>query len=160
MAAAPRLPLLREAGAQSCKFGVADRTRLFQPIQFFDFIRDAETNHAPEFITGRLSLLDIAFRHASSLKDQICKHSDVWKYYKAYYPDCFDPTRNVVTPEQIGRDSNEQPQPHDEEEYREGVQQEISKSEAFPKEEHRDPPFVALRRKSFTLIFPRPRFGI
>src|SRR5215467_8804367 len=86
MAAAPRLPLLREAGAQSCKFGVADRTCLFQPIQFFYFICDAETDHAPEFITGRLSLLDIAFRHASSLKNQICKHGDVWKYYPAYYP--------------------------------------------------------------------------
>jgi polyhydroxyalkanoate synthase len=27
--------------------------------------------------------LDIAFRHASSLKDQICKHSDVWKHYNS-----------------------------------------------------------------------------
>jgi len=85
------LPSLDKPGAQSCEFGVADRSCLFQPIQFFYFICGAETNHAPEFITRCLSLLNIAFRHASSLKDQICKHGDVWKYYPAYYPDCFNP---------------------------------------------------------------------
>ena len=43
----------------------------FYPIELLDFICNAETNHAPELITRLLSLLHIALRHASSLKDQI-----------------------------------------------------------------------------------------
>ena len=58
--------LLHEPGAQSCKFGIADRSCLFQPVQFFDFVCGAETNHAPEFVARLISLLDITFRHASS----------------------------------------------------------------------------------------------
>ena len=78
--------LLHEPGAQSRKFGVADRACFFQLIEFIDFIRGAETNHAPEFIARLLSLLRIALGHASSLEDQIRKHADVRNYYEGYDP--------------------------------------------------------------------------
>jgi hypothetical protein len=57
-----------------------------------------------------------------------------------------------VAPEQIGINSNEQPEPHDEEEYREGVHQKISISEAFLKEEHCDPPLLATERGSCSFM--------
>jgi hypothetical protein len=50
--------------------------------------------------------------------------------------------------EQIGINSNEQPEPHNEDEYREEVHQEISISEAFLKEEHSDPPSLTTERES------------
>src|SRR6516165_260384 len=45
--------------------------------------------------------------------------------------------------EQIGKNDNQQPEPHDEEEYPQDVHQEISISETFLKEEHGDPPLRA-----------------
>jgi hypothetical protein len=47
-----------------------------------------------------------------------------------------------MAPEQVGCDRNQQPKPHNENKYREGIQQEISKGEAFLYEEHCCPPFV------------------
>jgi hypothetical protein len=58
-----------------------------------------------------------------SLKDQIGKHAEIGKYDPSYHPDRFDPAGNVVAPEQIGCDCNEQPKPYDETKYREGIQQ-------------------------------------
>jgi hypothetical protein len=43
-----------------------------------------------------------------------------------------------VTPEQVAYHDNEQLEPWDEHEHREGVGQEIPESEAFREEEHRD----------------------
>jgi len=34
-----------------------------------------------EFIARLLSLLHIAFGHAAPLKNQICKHTNVWNHY-------------------------------------------------------------------------------
>src|SRR5215475_15542762 len=83
--------LLHEPSAQSCKFGVANRPSLFQPTELFNFICDAETNCAPEFVSCLLSSLHVTLRHASSLKDQVCKHENKWKYYPSYHPYCLDP---------------------------------------------------------------------
>src|SRR5262249_48673632 len=66
-----------EPGAQSCKFGVADRSCLFKAFELFDFICGAKANHTPKLITRLLSLLHIALCHASSLKDQIGKDCNV-----------------------------------------------------------------------------------
>src|SRR5215472_12651674 len=83
--------LLHEPGAQSSKLNVADRSCRFHPIELFDFICDAETHDAPELITRLLSLMHIALGHASSLKDQICKHAEIRKNYPSYHPDRLDP---------------------------------------------------------------------
>src|SRR5207302_3181131 len=103
----PNQLCLHELGAQSCKFGVADRSCLLKPFELFNFICGAETNHAPKLITRLLSLLHIALCHASTLKDQICKDGKVWNDDQCYYPDGLDPTRNVVATEQIGKNSNQ-----------------------------------------------------
>src|SRR5262249_5254657 len=50
-----------------------------------------------------------------------------------------DPAGNVMTPEQVAEDDDEQPEPDDEHEYREDVGQEVAECEAFS-EEHRDSP--------------------
>jgi hypothetical protein len=87
-----QVALLYETGAKSFKFGLADRSCLFQPIELFDFICSAETHRASELIARLLSLLHIALGHASSLKDQIYKHAEVRKHYPGYHPDRLDPT--------------------------------------------------------------------
>src|SRR5215831_17359459 len=94
-----RAALLHEPSAQSCKFSVADRPCLFQPAELFDFVCDAETGYAPEFIARLPSLLHVTLRHASSLKDQVCKHDNEWKCYPSNHPCCLDPTRDVVATE-------------------------------------------------------------
>ena len=94
-----RVALLQKSSPLSRKFGVADRPCLFQPTELFNFICDAETNYAPEFIARLPSLLRVTFRHASSLKDQIRKHDNVWKYYPSYHPHCLDPAGDVVASE-------------------------------------------------------------
>src|SRR5262245_9246278 len=94
-----RIALLHKPSAQSCKFGVANRPCLFQPTEFFNFICDAETNCAPDFVACLPSLLHVTLRHASSLKDQVCKHEHEWKYYPSYHPYCLDPAGDVVASE-------------------------------------------------------------
>ena len=68
-----------EPRAQSCKFGVADRTCLFKTFELFDLICGAEANHAPKLVTRLLSFRRIVVCHASSLKDQIGKDGNVRK---------------------------------------------------------------------------------
>lgn len=63
--------LLKELGAKTRKFGVADRPCFFQPIELFDFICRTKANHAPKLFTRLLGLLHIALGHAPSLRDQI-----------------------------------------------------------------------------------------
>ena len=48
--------LLHELCAELRKFGVADGSSLFQPIEFFDLIGNTEANNAPEFIARLLDL--------------------------------------------------------------------------------------------------------
>jgi hypothetical protein len=63
---------LKEPSAKTRKFGVADRPRLFQPIELFDFICGTKTNDASKLFTHLLSLLHVALRHAPTLRDQRC----------------------------------------------------------------------------------------
>jgi hypothetical protein len=133
--------LLRKLCAQPCKLGVADGSRLLQPIEFFDLVGNTETNNAPEIIARLLDLLHVALSHASSLKDQIRKYAKVGKHDPGYYPERLDPAGNIVSPEQIGGNGDQQPEPHDEDKYRERVDQKISIGEPFLNEEHRLPPF-------------------
>src|SRR5215471_20803775 len=99
--------LLHQPSAQSCKFGIADRPCLFQPTELIDFIRGAETNDLPELIALLLCLLHVTLRHASSLKDEVCKHDNEWKYYPSNHPCCLGPAGDIVATEQIGSNSNE-----------------------------------------------------
>ena len=82
---------MHKLGAQTCKFGIADRSILLQSVELRDFIGGTETNYASKFIARLLSLLHIAFRNAPSLKNQICKHAKVGNHYPGYYPDRLDP---------------------------------------------------------------------
>jgi hypothetical protein len=135
--------LLKELGTKTRKFGVADRPRFFQPIELFDFICGTKANHAPKLLTRLLSLLRIALRHTPSLRDQIRKHGDIRNQDQDYYPDCLASARNVVASEEVARNRNEQPEPHDENEYREDVHEEISIGEALLKKEHCDSSFAS-----------------
>jgi hypothetical protein len=53
-----------------------------------------------------------------------------------------------VASKQVTRNGYEQPEPHDENEYRESVQQEISIGETFLNKEHRNPPICFLAPRS------------
>jgi hypothetical protein len=52
--------LLKELGAKTRKFGVADLPSFFQPVEVFDFIRGAKASRAPKLLIRLLSLLHIA----------------------------------------------------------------------------------------------------
>ena len=101
--------------------GIADRPFLLQPVQLFDFVCSTEANRVPKLLARLLGLLDIALCHTSSLCDQISKDADIGYQYQDYYPDRLPPARNVAAPEQVTRNRNEQPEPNDEDEYREDV---------------------------------------
>src|SRR5215468_3974131 len=95
-----RNALLHKPSAQSCKFGVANRLPCpFQPTELFNFICDAETNCARDFVACLPSLLHVTLRHASSLKDQVWQHEHGWKYHPSYHPYCLDPAGDVVASE-------------------------------------------------------------
>ena len=125
--------LLDELGAKTRKFGVADRSCLLQSIQLFDFICGTKANRAPKLLARLLSLLRIALSHAPSLRDQIRKDADIRNQDQDYYPDCLAPARNVVASEKVAGNRNEQPEPHDEDKYREDVHEEISIGKALLK---------------------------
>jgi hypothetical protein len=133
-------------GAKTRKFGVADRARFFQPIELFDFIRGTKANRAPKRLTRLLGLLHTAFRQAPSLRDQIRKDTDIRDQDQDDYPDCLAPARNVVASEKVARNRNEQPEPHDEDEYREDIHEEISIGESLLKKEHCDFSLRLIRR--------------
>jgi hypothetical protein len=65
---------------------------------------------------------------------------------KDYHPDCLCPARNIVATEQVASHGNKQPEPSEENEYRENVQ-EISIREASFKE-HRN--LLVLQMDLFT----------
>ena len=132
--------LLHEFGTQASKFSLADRSGFLQPIEFFDFICGTKANHAPKFFSCLARSLSSALRHASSLKNQVGKHADIGSYNQCYYPNGLRPAGNIVSSKKVSSNRYEKPEPHDEDEYREGVHQEISKGEAFLKEEYFRPP--------------------
>src|SRR6516225_1596029 len=103
-----------------------------------------------------LGLLHIALCHASSLKDQIGKDGNVWKDDQRYDPDGLDPTRNIVATEQIGKNSNQQPEPHDEDEYPQDIHQKIAIGETFLKEEHLRSSFARLQPAAPQAILSAP----
>lgn len=147
--------LLHKPRAQSSELGITDRARLLQPTELVDFICDGKANRASDLVPRLPNLLRVALRHAPSLKDQVCEHENEWKYDPSDHPYCLDPAGDVVTSEQIGGNRNEQPEPHDEEEYREDVEQKISIGEALLKEDHRDPPVRTAERKSARVTLRR-----
>jgi hypothetical protein len=64
-----------------------------------------------------------------------------------------------VASKQVTSNGYEQPEPHDENEYRESVHQEISKSETFFYEEHRNPPIYFLAPRYLTQDFAVSRIS-
>src|SRR6516162_6051004 len=126
--------------AQSSELLVGDRPRFFEPIKLFNLVGSAETHHTPQFLACLRSLLAASFGHASRLSDQVCEYAEIGEHDQGYHPDCLDPAGNVMTPEQVAYDDNEEPEPQDEHEDGEGVGQEIAESEAFREEEHCDSP--------------------
>jgi hypothetical protein len=68
-----------------------------------------------------------------------------------------------VTPEQVAYDYDEQPEPEDEHKHCEGIGEEITESETFCEEQHRDPPCFTWRTFWTRLIDggqPCPTLGI
>jgi hypothetical protein len=52
------------------------------------------------------------------------------------------PAGDIMMPEQVHEYCDEQPDRHDEHEYCEGIDQEVTERETFVDEQHRDPPCV------------------
>jgi len=77
-----------------------------------------------------------------ALGDQVREHSKEWEYDQSYDPACLAPARNIMTPEQVHEYCDEQPERHDEHEYCNGIDQEVTEREAFVEPQHRDPPCV------------------
>jgi hypothetical protein len=89
-------------------------------------------------------LLVAALRHASCLEDQVCEHTKKRKDQQKDNPERFAPAGYVVTPKQVAKHQNEQPEPYDEKEYCKDVGQKISERKVSSKE-HGDPPCVSCR---------------
>jgi hypothetical protein len=73
------------------------------------------------------------------LENHVCKHAKVREYNQGYHPDRLDLAGNIMTPEQVAKYCNEQPEPYDEHEYREGIGQEIAEGETFVEEHSHSP---------------------
>src|SRR5262245_7329013 len=137
--------LLNELRTKTAEFCVCDRSCLLQTIELLYLVSGAETNDTAKLITSLLNLLGVPFGHPSPLCDQVHKHGEQWEYDERYHPDCFAPARDIMTPEQVHEHSDEQPDCHHEDEYCEGIDQEVAERETFVDEEHRDPPCLGAR---------------
>src|SRR5262245_26123677 len=121
----PSLPRLDEFGAQVLEFGLGYRPRLPQLIKLGDFVRHAEANHAAQFFPRLLGLLGIALGHAASLSDQIGEDAEIREQHQPDHPKGLAPTGNIVSPEQVTVDDNQQPEPDDKRKNGKDVHQEI-----------------------------------
>jgi hypothetical protein len=131
------LQLRKQFGAKACELLIGDRSRFLEPIKLLDLVGSAETDDTPQFFARLLRLLAASFRHAPCLSDHVCEYAKVGEHDQGYHPDRLDPAGYVVTTEQVVKDRDQQPEPDDEHEYREGVGQEIAESETFCCEQHR-----------------------
>src|SRR3979411_142480 len=131
------LQLRKQFGAKACELLIGDRSRFLEPIKLLDLVGSAETDDTPQFFARLLRLLAASFRHAPCLSDHVREYAKVGEHDQGYHPDRLDPAGYVVTTEQVAKDRDQQPEPDDEREYREGVGQEIAESETFCCEEHR-----------------------
>jgi len=89
-----------------------------------------------------LSLLGVPFGHAPCLSDQVSEYAKVGEHDQGYHPDRLDPAGYIMTTEQVAKDRDQQPEPDDEHEYRESIDQEVTERETFVDKQHRDPPCV------------------
>src|SRR5258705_13892642 len=101
-----------------------------------DLISSTDPDDTPHLVACLLRGLRISLRHASSLGDHVDEDADVRNQDQDDHPERFAPAGNVMTPEQVAKDCNEQPEPYDEHEYREDVDQKVGKTETSV-EEHR-----------------------
>jgi hypothetical protein len=127
---------LNQPGAKIPEFVLADRSRPFEPIELLDLIGGAESDDTPHFVACLLRVLGVSLCHASPLRDHVNENTNVRDHDQGDHPKRFAPTRNVMTPEQVAKDGDQQPEPHDEHEYREDVDQKVGKTETSV-EEHR-----------------------
>src|SRR5215831_12052182 len=118
------------------EFVLGDRTRSLESIKFLDLISGTESDDTPQLFARLLGILGVSLRHASSLRDHVNKHADIREQDQADHPERFAPAGDVMTAEQIAENYNEQPEPHDEHEYREDVDKKVCTSETSI-EEHR-----------------------
>src|SRR5262245_49058884 len=121
----PSLPRLDEFGAQVLEFGLGYRPRLPQLIELADFVRHAESDHTAQFLPRLLGLLGVTLGHPSSLGDQIGEDAEIREQHQPDHPKRFAPTGDIVTPEQVTVDDNQQPEPDDKRKNAEDVHQKI-----------------------------------
>jgi len=105
------LTLLNQLGAQARELLISDRSRFLEPIELLDLVGNAVANHLAEFLARLLRLLAASLRHAPRLSDHVREDGKVGEHDQRYYPDCLAPTGNVMTPEQVAYDNDEQPEP-------------------------------------------------
>ena len=121
--------LLNELRTKTAEFCVCDRSCLLQTIELLYLVSGAKTNDTAKLIASLLNLLGISLSHPTALRDQVHKHGKEWEYDEPYDPDCFAPARDIMTPEQVHKHSDEQPDCHHEDEYCEGIDQEVAECE-------------------------------
>src|SRR5215467_10930119 len=103
------------------EFVLVDRSRLLEAIELLNLISDAVSNDTPKLIACLLRIQSISLGHASRLEDHVGEHAKVRNQDQHDHPKRFAPAGNVMTPEQVAEDGDEQPEPYDEHEYREDV---------------------------------------
>jgi hypothetical protein len=93
--------LLHKFRAQTSKFGLVDRARFFQPIEFFNLICGTKAYYAPKLFACITRSLKITLCHTLALKNQIGKDSDIGSNNQSYYPYRLGPAGNVVSSKKI-----------------------------------------------------------
>jgi hypothetical protein len=85
----------------------------------------ARQRSSPQFVASRLGLLLIRLGHAPSSSNQVDEDANVGGQHHDDYPKGLGPPGNDMTSKEVRKNRNKQPEPHDEDEYREHVHHEV-----------------------------------
>src|SRR5262249_51127991 len=129
--------LRNQLGAQSSELLIGERSRFLETIKLLDLVGDAEADRMPQLFTCLLRLLNVSLRHPARLSDHVREYCNIGEHDQGYDPNRLATSGYVVTPEQVAYHDDEEPEPQDEQEHREGVGQEVAEREAFREEKHR-----------------------
>src|SRR5215472_14060539 len=136
-----RSALLHEPSAQPLIFLVGNCVRTLQPFELLELVGGAEPNHLPKLVASLLSPLLLPFSHPAVLRDQVYEYTQIREHNQHDHPDCLSPAGYVVTPEQVAKDRDQQPEPQHKDKYRKDVGQKVWEGETAWKQ-HASSPFA------------------
>src|SRR6516164_6922869 len=92
---------LHDSGAEALIFVVGNRVRILQPLELFDLVGGAETNHLAQLVASLLGPLILPLRHPAVLRDQVDEHPQIGEYDQRNHPNRLPPARHVTPAEQV-----------------------------------------------------------